>query len=71
MPSKAFAAGGPGAGPSRFLGDADLGAELVRRPHLALGKTDDLRRMQGVDLVLVLRRLRQEAFNETKETGEA
>ena len=50
-------------------GEADLGAEFVSDPRLALGDAVDLRLVQGVDLVLALRRLLEQAADQPDENG--
>ena len=50
-------------------GAADLGAEFVTNARLALGDAVDLRLVQGVDLVLALRRLLEQAADQPDENG--
>ena len=45
-------------------GEADLGAEFVSDPRLALGDAVDLGLVQGVDLVLALRCLFEQATDQ-------
>jgi hypothetical protein len=60
----AYAAGANNEAAAKDGGQTDLGAELVTDPCLALGDAVDLGLVQGIDLVLALRRLLEQATDQ-------